>query len=250
MAPYSAAARPSRPVSHNAGTSPGRSPPPPSSCTQSRADRALPARRPRGSYWLPRVAHSASKSTSIPLSSASPTASASCHARQCPCDRPCIQAIPKPSSSRVPASSQASQEPFSEKAGLSGRLSDSCADRFLVYPKLGREEDSASSGSGVPASRLRLEAVEPGMFVWNVGTLLGVPRFLCTVALGSRSSWIGLITLDVNCAGARSAGNPHATCDEAGAGIPFTVRLVRHSQRKRGATDRPDLRSNGASPRP
>ena len=26
--------------------------------------------------------------------------------------------------------------------------------------------------------------------------------------------------------------------------------VKRHSQRKRGATDRPDLRSNGASPRP
>ena len=30
----------------------------------------------------------------------------------------------------------------------------------------------------------------------------------------------------------------------------FTVRIVRHSQRKRGAMDRPDLRSHGASPRP
>jgi hypothetical protein len=61
---------------------------------------------------------------------------------------------------------------------------------------------------------------------------------------------IGLITLGVNCAGARSAGNLHATCDVAGAGNQLTVPLVRHSQRKRGATDRPDLRSDGASPRP
>jgi len=30
----------------------------------------------------------------------------------------------------------------------------------------------------------------------------------------------------------------------------FTVGLLRHSQRKRGATDRPDLRNRGASPRP
>jgi len=36
----------------------------------------------------------------------------------------------------------------------------------------------------------------------------------------------------------------------AGAGNQLTVWLVRHSQRKRGATDRPDLRSTGASPRP
>ena len=31
---------------------------------------------------------------------------------------------------------------------------------FLLYPKLGREEDSATSGPSVPTSRLRLEAVE------------------------------------------------------------------------------------------
>ena len=48
--------------------------------------------------------------------------------------------------------------------------------------------------------------------------------------------------LDAKCAGARSAGNPHAACEEAGAGNGLTVWLVRHSQRKRGATDRPRLR--------
>jgi hypothetical protein len=73
---------------------------------------------------------------------------------------------------------------------------------------------------------------------------------LWAVSLGSRSGLIGLINLDVKCAGARSAGNPPATCDVAGAGNQFTVRIVRHSQRKRGAMDRPDLRNNGASPRP
>ena len=100
---------------------------------------------------------------------------------------------------------------------------------FLVYPKLGRDEDSAPSRPRVPTSRLRLEAVEPGMAVRNVGALLGVPRLLCTVALGSRPRLIGLITLEVNCAGARSAGNPHATCDAAGAGNQLTVRLLRNS---------------------
>jgi hypothetical protein len=48
------------------------------------------------------------------------------------------------------------------------------------------------------------------------------------VALGSRSDLIGHITLNVKCAGARSAGNPHATCEVAGAGIRFTVRLPRN----------------------
>ena len=36
---------------------------------------------------------------------------------------------------------------------------------------------------------------------------------------------------------------PHAACDVAGAGNGLTVRLVRHSHRKRGETDRPRLRS-------
>jgi hypothetical protein len=55
------------------------------------------------------------------------------------------------------------------------------------------------------------------------------------VDLGSRSDLIGLINLVANCAGACSAGNPHATCDVAGIGNGFTVRIVRHSHRKPGA---------------
>src|SRR5262245_23797856 len=97
---------------------------------------------------------------------------------------------------------------------------------------------------------MRLEAVGQGMAVRKARTLLGVSGFLWAVDLGSRSGQIGLITLDVNCAGARSAGNPLATCDVAGAGNQLTVRIGRHSQRKRGATDRPELGSIGASPRP
>src|SRR4051812_44162997 len=41
---------------------------------------------------------------------------------------------------------------------------------FLLYPKLGREEDSATSGPGVSTSRLWLEAVEQGMAVRHDGT--------------------------------------------------------------------------------
>src|SRR5271157_1798745 len=44
-------------------------------------------------------------------------------------------------------------------------------------------------------------------------------------------------------AGKPSARNGQAGFDVAGAGNRLTVRLVRHSQRKRGATDRPHLRS-------
>ena len=54
------------------------------------------------------------------------------------------------------------------------------------------------------------------------------------VTVESGTGWIGLITLEAKCAGARSAGNPHAACDEAGAGNELTDWLVRHSQRKRG----------------
>src|ERR1700679_3094145 len=59
----------------------------------------------------------------------------------------------------------------------------------------------------------------------------------------SRSSTIDHITLGTKQTGAPSAGNPHAGCDAAGAGNGFTVWLLRHSQRKRGATARLDLRN-------
>src|SRR6266436_2507969 len=56
-------------------------------------------------------------------------------------------------------------------------------------------------------------------------------------------SKIGPINLGTKQTGAPCAGNPHAGCDVAGAGNGFTVWLMRHSQRKRGATARPDLRN-------
>src|SRR5664280_203955 len=59
----------------------------------------------------------------------------------------------------------------------------------------------------------------------------------------SRPGTIGPINLVTKQAGAPSAGNPHAGCDVAGAGNGFTVWLLRHSQRKRGATARLNLRN-------
>src|ERR1017187_6383617 len=59
----------------------------------------------------------------------------------------------------------------------------------------------------------------------------------------SRPSTIGHITLGTKQTGAPSAGNLHAGCDVAGAGNGFTVWLLRHSQRKRGATARLNLRN-------
>ena len=61
---------------------------------------------------------------------------------------------------------------------------------------------------------------------WLYGTLGLFNEYRVSYRLpicGSRSSPIGLITLDAKCAGARSAGNPHATCDVAGAGDGATV---------------------------
>src|ERR1700674_1521598 len=57
---------------------------------------------------------------------------------------------------------------------------------------------------------------------------------------GSRVSHI---TLDRKRAGKPIAGNRHDGFEVAGAGTQLTVLLVRHSQRKRGATDRRNLRS-------
>src|SRR5580700_10359140 len=57
---------------------------------------------------------------------------------------------------------------------------------------------------------------------------------------GSRVSHI---TLDKKQAGKPIAGNRHDGFEVAGAGNQLTVWLVRHSQRKRGATDRLNLRS-------
>src|SRR5260370_22415444 len=88
------------------------------------------------------------------------------------------------------------------------------------------------------------------MAVQNARTLLGVPGFLWAVDLGSRSGVIGPINLVVNCAGARSAGNPLATCDVAGAGKQITGWFVGRSPRKRGGTDRPAPHSNRARPPP
>jgi hypothetical protein len=60
--------------------------------------------------------------------------------------------------------------------------------------------------------------MKPGMAVQHVGTLPGVPRIVRAVVLSNRSELIGLINLDAKRAGARSAGEPHAKCDVAGAG--------------------------------
>ena len=51
---------------------------------------------------------------------------------------------------------------------------------FLVHSRLGREEDSGPLGAYVPTSRVRLEAVEPRVAVWDPGPVLGLPGCLFT----------------------------------------------------------------------
>ena len=53
---------------------------------------------------------------------------------------------------------------------------------------------------------------------------------------------IGLITLEAKCAGARSAGNPHAACDVAGAGNGVTAIPKRARRWKRRTQPRSCLR--------
>jgi hypothetical protein len=59
----------------------------------------------------------------------------------------------------------------------------------------------------------------------------------------SRSGKIGHISFGVKQTRKPSAGNLHAGFDAAGTGNQFTVWLLRHSQRKRRETARPNLRS-------
>jgi hypothetical protein len=59
----------------------------------------------------------------------------------------------------------------------------------------------------------------------------------------SRSGKIGHISFGAKQTRKPSAGNLHAGFDEAGTGNQLTVWLVRHSQRKRRETDRPNLQS-------
>src|SRR5580765_4822251 len=92
----------------------------------------------------------------------------------------------------------------------SARLGELLRDRTFepvlrVHPRLGRKEDSAPSGPSRSASGLRVEAVERGMAVRDLGTLLWVPSLASAVIFGSRPILKCLITLAANCAGARSA---------------------------------------------
>ena len=99
--------------------------------------------------------------------------------------------------------------------------------------------NSAGSTLATPILVQRMGSTSAG----DCRTVHRLPSSISRRFAERRPGSIGHITLRGKCAGARSAGKPHAACDVAGAGNGLTVRLVRHSHRKRGETDRPRLRS-------
>jgi hypothetical protein len=107
---------------------------------------------------------------------------------------------------------------------------------------LGGAKDSAAHDERPAASRDGLETVEYAVDSRHARSLQRLPSEAASIA-ESCSGFIGRLSFDAKTTGERSAGDPHAPFDAAGIGNQFTVGLVRHSQRKRGATDRPNLRS-------
>src|SRR5262245_19137893 len=75
-----------------------------------------------------------------------------------------------------------------------------------------------------------METVESGMALRNAGFVSPVSCLVPAVS-DSGSYPIGLITPGVNGAGARSAVNPHATCDVAGVGNGIFAEDLRASAR-------------------
>src|ERR1039457_3856956 len=121
---------------------------------------------------------------------------------------------------------------------------------LFVCQRLGRKEDSAAPDACPEAPGLRLAAVEEAMALRRTRLVQSPPSPEAGAGPPSQPSMIGPINLGAKQAGKPRAGNPHAGFDVAGTGNRPTVWLVRHSQRKRGATDRLSLRGKRARPRP
>src|SRR6266853_1124273 len=113
---------------------------------------------------------------------------------------------------------------------------------LFVCQRLGSDEGSGPFDACPAAIGPRLEEVEYEVALSGAGTLQRLPASSTMVTAESPASHDGHITLDRKLAGKPIAGNRHDGFEVAGAGTQLTVRLVRHSQRKRGETDRPNLR--------
>jgi hypothetical protein len=122
-----------------------------------------------------------------------------------------------------------------------------CGRRFesmlFVCQRLGTEEGSAASDASPGARWLRLETVEYEVAIRAAGTLSRLPASTSLVTPESAASRTCLITLDAKQAGKPIAGNRHDGFEVAETGNRLMVRILRHSQRKRGAPARLNLRS-------
>lgn len=119
---------------------------------------------------------------------------------------------------------------------------------FSLCSVLGRAEGPAAHDARQGPRRLRLETVEQEVAVPDAGSVRRLPHSILLRSC-STSGATGHISLGAKSARERSAGNPHAAFEEAGAGDGVMVMLVRHSQGKPRETDRFTYRHR-ASPRP
>src|SRR5215467_2317057 len=84
------------------------------------------------------------------------------------------------------------REDQSDPAWLGDILCDRTLEPvFLVYPRPGRNEDTAPLSPGAPTSGFRLEAVEQGVAVRDAGVVFAVPRKVSGDGLNSRSGLKG-----------------------------------------------------------
>jgi hypothetical protein len=88
--------------------------------------------------------------------------------------------------------------------------------RSCSRERLGGEEDPVPYAASPEPTGLRLGAVESGMAVSDSEAVRWLPSG--STSAESRSGRIGPIILEAKQTGERSAGNPHAAFDEAGAG--------------------------------
>src|SRR5450631_2205184 len=143
-----------------------------------------------------------------------------------------------------PAHRRSDRNDQSDPAWLGELLSGWQFELLLRHDqRLGGEEGTAASDACQTTSGIRLETMEYELALRPTGSVQRLSSAAPQARTQSRSSTLGPITLGRKQTGAPSAGNPHAGCEEAGTGNRLTDRLVRHSQRKRRATDRSVLRS-------
>ena len=90
-----------------------------------------------------------------------------------------------------------------------------------------------------------METVESGLAVFDTGIVQSIPGFVYAHS-DNRAHPIGLITLDVKCAGARSARNSPATCDVADVGDGITETSNRARRRKRWISRQAKLGGGGS----